>query len=334
MAKYPFRQFVVEQFASLPIINADLTGRTIIVVGANVGLGLEASRHLAKMNPGKLILACRNVEKGERARKDIESTTGCKTTEIWQIDLASFSSVSAFVDRFQSEGGGKLDLLIQNAGMATFNFSPTVDKYERTLQVNHLSTTLLAILMLPFLSKSNVTNPGPRIVIVASSTHFQIPSLVEAQKEHVIGALNDPSLANMHQRYDETKLLNVFLTRAMAQHLSANDVVVDSVNPGLCHSELTREATGAVKVIFTIFKTLLARSTEKGSRTIIHAALGENQSKVQGKYLNKCEIHEESDYVISDEGRKVQDRIWKETMVILVEVDKRVAGIAEKYLAN
>lgn len=56
-----------EQLNPPPLIRADLTGKTTIVIGANIGIGLEASKHLARMNPGRLILACRNKEKGESA---------------------------------------------------------------------------------------------------------------------------------------------------------------------------------------------------------------------------------------------------------------------------
>jgi len=70
-------------------------------IGSNVGLGLEAARHLAKMNPKKLILACRNQEKGERAVRYINETTNVAPgiVEMWQLDLASFDSVKAFAKR-------------------------------------------------------------------------------------------------------------------------------------------------------------------------------------------------------------------------------------------
>ena len=105
-------KFLVSQFTPLPLSTTDLSGRTAIVtgtldvvidltVGSNVGLGLEAARHLARMNPKKLILACRNQEKGQRAVRYINETTGVgkDVVETWELDLASFDSVKAFAKR-------------------------------------------------------------------------------------------------------------------------------------------------------------------------------------------------------------------------------------------
>ncbi len=72
MGKLSIFSVLRDQYSALPAVDAfksDLTGKTVIVVGSNTGLGLEASRHFASMNPGRLILACRNVAKGEAALK-------------------------------------------------------------------------------------------------------------------------------------------------------------------------------------------------------------------------------------------------------------------------
>jgi NAD(P)-dependent dehydrogenase (short-subunit alcohol dehydrogenase family) len=63
---------------------------------------------------------------------DIKATTGCQTLEAWVVDLADFKTVSAFADQYEREGGGRLDLLVMNAGMTTFNYRQTVDGWEST----------------------------------------------------------------------------------------------------------------------------------------------------------------------------------------------------------
>lgn len=110
----------------LPVVSADLTGKTIIVTGANSGLGLEACRHFAKMNPKKLILACRSLEKARAAISEID----CAAAEAWELDLTSFKSVSAFSDRAESELE-RLDVLVANAAVAFFDVSITADGYEQ-----------------------------------------------------------------------------------------------------------------------------------------------------------------------------------------------------------
>ncbi|KZT39201.1 NAD(P)-binding protein [Sistotremastrum suecicum HHB10207 ss-3] len=334
MGRYSLPGFLRDQFTTLPPIETlskDLTGKTVIVTGANVGLGLEAARHLASMNPGRLILACRSAKSAEEAVKDIQTTTGCKTVVFWPLDLSSFKSVTDFVDRFEKEGGGRLDILVQNAGIARREYVQTEDGYESTIQTNHLSSALLTILLLPILSKTE-----SRVVVVSSELHLFVKNLEEAKSPQIIAKLSDkahctPSV--MRQRYNVSKALNVFFVKALAARLPSDTLItVDAVTPGFCHSKLTRESKGAVGVLVAILKALIARTTEAGSRNLVYAALSGTQAEMQGKYLNKCQVYEESDYILSAEGQKVQDRLWDETVSILSEKDGRVKSITAELL--
>ncbi|RSL62491.1 hypothetical protein CEP54_005678 [Fusarium duplospermum] len=86
------------QFVTLPYPEQDCTGRVVIVTGSNTGLGLEAARHFVRLNASKVILACRNVDKGEAAKKDIEESTGRRhVAQVWHLDLCSYESVKSFV---------------------------------------------------------------------------------------------------------------------------------------------------------------------------------------------------------------------------------------------
>lgn len=126
-------KFLKEQLFSTmlqPPISS-LAGRTVVVTGSNVGLGLSAAVHLAKLNPARLILAVRNLEKGELAKamvNEVSQTTA--QIEVWELDLASFASVQAFGKRLN--GLERLDILIENAAIATFGFDKTIDGWEQT----------------------------------------------------------------------------------------------------------------------------------------------------------------------------------------------------------
>jgi len=307
MAPKPFTSFLRDQWAHLPDTYEDLTGKTVIVVGANVGLGYEAAKKFAKMNPGRLILACRNKEKGDNAVKMISEATGCKTVECWTVDLASFKSVSAFADRFAAEGGGRLDILLENAGIANVKFESTKDGWEQTLQVNHLGTVLLGLLLLPVVAST----PGsPRITIVSSELHYHVIKLREADSSNIFSKLNDPDTPLTRERYNVTKLFNVFFTRSFAEKLKPSvPVTVNVVNPGLCVSELRRKISFPLSIILSLFVALVSRTTEVGSRTLTHASLLGTKEEVHGKYLNKCQVERESEYVYTADGAKVQDRV-------------------------
>ena len=83
-------------FVSLPEPTATFAGKTVIVTGSNVGLGKEAARHYARLGASTVVLAVRNLEKGEAAKTDIDQSTGCgpDVVKVWQLDLASYQSVT------------------------------------------------------------------------------------------------------------------------------------------------------------------------------------------------------------------------------------------------
>jgi NAD(P)-dependent dehydrogenase (short-subunit alcohol dehydrogenase family) len=131
---------------------------------------LEAARHFTRLKAAKVILACRSIEKGEIAKNDIERTTDRKNVvEVWQVDPSSFDSVRQFCARAQ--GLDRLDILIENAGIATPIFEQ-FEGYESTITVNVISTFLMALLLLPKMrdcaTDSSITS---RITIVSSDAH-------------------------------------------------------------------------------------------------------------------------------------------------------------------
>lgn len=319
MVAFSWPGFLTSQlFGRLPVTTKDLQGQTVIVTGANVGLGLETARHLASMNPSRLILAVRDTSKGEAAAKDITRTTGNKNVEVWKLDLSSFSSVKSFADKVNSDLP-RLDILIENAGVATDQWRETVDGYETTLQVNVISTTMLALLCLPKLRETVKTfKVEPRIVLVGSEVHFWTP-FVENHSQTPIAELNNKEVFKPDDRYQVSKLLDLLITREIGEQLDHSShpedksIKVNCPNPGLCHSELGREAGLQLKVM----KLLLARTTEYGARNFVWAALAEQ--KDNGLYVTDCQFSEPSDLVLSSDGGRGQKNVWKELMDIFAK---------------
>lgn len=160
----------------MPYPATDFKGQNIIVTGSNVGLGLEAARHFVRLGASKVILACRNQEKGESAKQGIEKSTKTSgVVEVWQVDLGSYESVKQFCSRATSLD--RLDAVVENAGIAT-SYYTELEGMESTVTVNVTSTFLMALMLLPKL-RADVTkyNTTPRLVIVASEAHEQVCSL-------------------------------------------------------------------------------------------------------------------------------------------------------------
>lgn len=113
-------------FVKLPIPTHSFSGQTIIVTGSNTGLGREAANHLVRLGASKVILAVRNLAKGGDAKKHIEAQTGrAGVVEVWELDLASYTSVKAFARR--AEGLERLDAVLENAGISAHEFELAED---------------------------------------------------------------------------------------------------------------------------------------------------------------------------------------------------------------
>ncbi|KIL64811.1 hypothetical protein M378DRAFT_186611 [Amanita muscaria Koide BX008] len=344
MPRYSFLAFVHRQWRTIPPVRtADLTGKTVVVIGANAGIGFEAAKHFATMNAAKLVLGCRSRERGELAISKLQNETGYTRAELWLIDLAEFQSVKAFVDKFEKEGG-RLDYLVLNAGVAmtSTTYTATADGYETTIQVNCLAPSLLALLLLPIMvetAKNHLITP--RIVVVSSEVHgwasFSDQVLSSHSPLQVLGSNEYCTKEVMGRRYPDSKLLNILFVRALSDRLKSH-FIVNAVNPGFCVSELRRNATGRAVIIFKVMELFLAWTAEQGSRNLVYAALSgsdgnEEDHNLHGAYISNCEIDEPSEFVLSDQGKEVQEKLWKDTLDILSKVDLRVPTIAEKYLS-
>jgi retinol dehydrogenase 12 len=323
-------------FIRLPYPGSTFDGQTIIVTGSNVGLGLEAARHFTRLNAGKVILAVRNTEKGNAAKKSIEESTGRKNVvEVWSLDLSSYDSVKAFAKRASQLP--RLDIVVENAGIATYNYEVFED-HESTITTNVISTYLLALLLLPKLRESGQrhnNNPRPpHLIIVSSEVHFLTPLPEKSAPEgHLLSTLDNKSTANMRDRYNVSKLLEVFFTRELASRspppsssttskgAAKGGVIINFLNPGLCHSELTRNGGWGM----WLMKALLARTTEAGSRTLVHAAVAGEES--HGQYLSDCRVAPVAPLVVKDakeQRGKLQRRVWDE---VVRELEKIQPGI-------
>ncbi|GJJ08126.1 hypothetical protein Clacol_002334 [Clathrus columnatus] len=347
MGKFEGIQYIKDQcFMDLPELSSfaqDLSGKTIIVIGANIGLGLATAKHFASLKPSRLILGCRSKEKGDAAVKEIQQGIDSSetTVENWEIDLEKNKMISDFADRFEREANGQLDILIMNAGLNTICHTSTESGWEKSIQVNHLGTALLTLLLLPYMKNAPYSPPTPRIVVVGSETHYFVTFKKQARKPNIIEALNEETSSGaMSERYYYTKLLNLFFARSLAARLPSpsaenRNPVVTVVNPGWCKTELMRDQQTTLKGrVIRVFSLFMCRTAEEGGRVILWAALSHLDNELHGRYSTSFRIEEESDYSLTPQGREAEKRTWDETISILEKVDPRVKTIVQEQLTN
>ena len=107
-------------------------------------------------------------------------------------------------------------------------------------------------------------------------------------------------------------VLNVFFARGLSERLRDKPLIVNTVNPGLCHSALGRNFTGLTAWSMWLMKLVLARTSEQGSRQLIWACVGgkDNIDQLRGAYISSMQVQEPSDSVVSEEGKCVQTKLW------------------------
>ncbi|KAK0443712.1 uncharacterized protein EV420DRAFT_1277835 [Desarmillaria tabescens] len=342
MALRSYEQFVTDQTKPVPaVVTTDLSRKTIILAGANAGLGFEAAKHFARMNPARLILTTRDEAKGKKALAKIQASTGYTKAEFWILNLANFGSIVAFADRADRELD-RLDILVENAGIATWEYEQ-VEGWEKTymaIHTNNLGPGLLAIHMIPkMLETAHKHLVNPRLVIVASDIHYW--TTIEKDVIASLGILTKLSDREysteevMKHRYHDSKLLNVLFAQALQLHVpSFPAITVNSVTPGLCFSNIRSGAPAKEAEHLQKIREELGFTTEEGSRQLVYAAVGslDDEEKLRRKYINRSEVVEESDFVISKDGKIIQDKVWDEMLKIFGKIDPKVVAICRSHL--
>lgn len=272
-----------------------------------------------------LILACRNVKKGEIARDDIKQTTHCEsktTIEVWELDLDHYESVLAFTERVSTQLP-RLDGFVANAGLELSQFEMSED-CERSLTVNAISTYLVALGVLPKMQESASNYViTPTLTFVGSMGHVFAPSdqlqPVQSARD-TFEALSDPKMAQMGARYAISKLIQHLCFRELATRLPLDGdngqgrVVVNCVNPGWCKTAL-QTRYGSEGLLVRLMALIFKRTSEEGSRTLVHGVTA--GSETHGRYLSECQVKEMSAWVRSDAGERCGERLFVELTIRL-----------------
>ena len=269
-------------------------GKTIVVTGANTGLGFEAAVKFVAKGASKVILGVRNAAKGENAAKEIERRTGRKgITEVWQVDMDKYESVKSFAERVQELKS--IDIAVLNAGVYQVKYETSQYGWEQSLQVNTLSTSLLALLLLPKLKSQRANLPPgekPVLEIVGSSRYIVAPITPEQDtSQSLLDAFNHQSDFAGDRQYKISKLFIHYATKEISK-LAGDDVIVTAVCPGACKSDLPRGymTSPIMKFVIAFVYFLLFRTTEEGARSLVSGTVqGEN---VQGRIWKDDAVQE------------------------------------------
>ena len=243
-----------------------------IVTGANAGLGFETTKALAAKD-FRVIMACRDLEKAKKARKQILNCHGNAKLEIQELDLSSLKSVRSFASEFKSENE-KLDLLINNAGVMMPPYHRTEDDFELQLGVNYLSHFLLTGL----LKEELTTSKNSRIVTLSSIAH--------KNAEIDFNDLQSENSYSKFKAYGQSKLACLIFSLELERRLKANSLShVSSLaaHPGVSSTELMRHLPGWLMLLAKPVEPFISHSAEKGAQPTLKAAL--DKELAGGSYI-------------------------------------------------
>jgi NAD(P)-dependent dehydrogenase (short-subunit alcohol dehydrogenase family) len=262
-------KFMTQRWTHLEEPTASYDGRNVIVTGANVGLGYETALKFVKLGAAKTILAVRSIEKGNAAKKAIEDQTGRKdVVEVWQLDMLDYNSIRAFAKK--AETLDHLDVVVMNAGVMRIRYEESKYGWEEDLQVNALSTTLLAVLLVSKLKESQGAGFEPSMIFVSSGMHKTVkPRIADG---NLLEEYNTAKGFDGFEQYAISKLLVMVVVKKIAQMLENQHVKTTGVCPGAAVSDLARDyKTFPVGQILSVVHFLFFRSAEEGARTFVNA---------------------------------------------------------------
>lgn len=236
----------------------DQTGKTIVVTGANTGIGYDAARVLAERG-ARVLLACRSEDKATDAMERIKAVAAEADLKWIPLDLTNLESVKASAEMISEEE--KLDVLINNAGVMVPPKTLTDDGFELQFGVNHLGHFALT----GHLMDKLLATPGARVVNVSSLAHRQ-------------GWINftDPHAESGYsamQRYQMSKAANIFFTLEMARRCERGnlDITCVACHPGGADTELSRYLPSWFMWIAPAIRPLLNTSAEGALPTLLAA---------------------------------------------------------------
>lgn len=308
---YSMRRKISSKWINLRYKNYGLNGKTFLITGGNVGLGYETAKEIARRG-GNVVLACRNTTKGDEAVASIVKAAGGNTNVFcMKLDLASLSSVNAFIKEAQSKYES-IDVLICNAGVwiPMEQKMKTQDGYEMHFGVNHLAHLAIAKGLIPQLERSN----DGRIIFVSSGLmergKIDLKNAVYTGREE--NSENGQSSFAPPTGYCDSKLMNAMTSKYLATVLPPS-IVTYSVCPGFCRSSLARNVSipWYQKTLVGPLMLMIQRTQLQGAQNIIFAACESKDSLESGTmYRDGKAMTSEMTYMDSIGGISEAKKLW------------------------
>lgn len=279
--------------------------RTIIITGANSGLGFETAKKIAKNKDYEIILACRNIDKANKAKKEIISETNNNNIIVMEIDTSSLESVRNFVKDFKKLNK-KVYGLVNNAGISPMGHDGvSKDGVEIVCATNYLGHFLLTHLLLPYLEEN------AKIFNVTSDMHNPPGGMKWIDPEFLFHPVE-----NDRKKYSYSKLCNIYFTYELDEILRKDNsnILVNAFNPGMMNTNFSGGHNSPVRTSL-VKLTMPERlgDLDKSSSSLAELVVND-EYKDTGKYYDRS-----TNYINSSElSYNVENRkdLWEKSLII------------------
>jgi len=264
-----------------------MKGKVCVITGANRGIGKATATVLSQLG-ATVILACRDIERGEIVKADIISATNNPNVELMLVDLSLQESIQKMVTAF-GKIHDRLDVLVNNAAVYKSKREMTPAGLEMMFATNHLGPFLLTNLLL---DKLKASPPGRVLVVTA-------PSTTPIDFENLQGEKRFNSL----QAFGVTKMCNLLFTYELSRRLAGTGVTVNAVHPGLTKTSLMIEAP----VILRWLTQVVSKTPEKAARSLAYLASSAEMANISGSFYKDGKEIKSNQYSYD---QNVQRQLW------------------------
>jgi NAD(P)-dependent dehydrogenase (short-subunit alcohol dehydrogenase family) len=298
--------------------DARFDGETVLITGANTGLGFGIAKDVARRGPSRLILACRSgiPEAGEAIARE----TGHPRVEMRKVDLSDLASVDALADALRDEGV-RLDRVILNAGVMPAHDSATKQGFEIMFGVNFLANARLSLRLLEdgvIANRSLARDPSPaarppRLVFVASDAHRGGHPL----DFETFGEYRSYGITDGMKQYGHSKLALITFANALAKRLAPGgepEVEVFAICPGAVNSNISRDAPAWLKPVLSWVMGRFFASPEKAAEPVVYLARADAMNGRTGVYVHMRAEKAPAEQALDPE---CQEKVWAATRDLL-----------------
>lgn len=269
---------------------------TVVITGANSGMGRASSKALAETG-ARVLMLCRNRDRGEAAAEEVRKTSGNDSVELVICNLGSFKSIRSAAAEIQNRCSG-INVLLNNAGVILPGYHLTEDGFELQFGVNHLGHFLLTLELLPLIKAAAPS----RIINVASGAH-------KIGKIH-FDDINLERKFRFWEAYGRSKLANVLFTYELADRLEGTGVTVNCLHPGAVSTSMgINRDTGFGSLIVKLIKPFF-QTPEQGADTSVYLAVSDEVEGISGKYFYRRKAVPSSK---SSYDKDLARRLWDES---------------------